>query len=109
MISPEVVLAIPAKVLDGFHFFAGLVLFIESLNKLERTSIFVRSCCPRLHATNLLKLLAWLLLAMGAGGALITPFLHLDPPTFQDVCVIVGFAVLVVRTRVKEFLKSEAK
>mgnify|MGYP007095261026 CR=1 FL=1 len=59
-----------------------------------------------------------LLLALGGAGAVIAPALPFLPvqepnawlpyllpaqtPTLPDVCVIVGFAVLIVRTRVKE-------
>ena len=46
--------------------------------------------------------MAWALLALGGAGAVITPFLPLEAPTLQDACVLLGFAVLIVRTRVKE-------
>jgi hypothetical protein len=43
-----------------------------------------------------------MLLAVGGAGAIVTPLMRLQPPTLQDVCVMLGFAVLIVRTRVKE-------
>jgi hypothetical protein len=86
------------------HFVAGLVVLAEALNKLERTHLFVRGRPGRQTATAWLKALAWSLLAVGGAGALATPFLadRFEQPTLQDVCVILGFAVLIVRTRVKE-------
>lgn len=85
------------------HWLSGFVVFAEALNKLERTA----PCRPgvlgwRRRTTEWLKALAWALLAVGGAGALITPLLPLETPTLQDVCVLLGFAVLIVRTRVKE-------
>ena len=93
---------VPAGVLAAMHWLAGLVVLAEALNKLERTALFVPGLGLRLRLVMALKLLAWVLLAIGAGGALVTPFMHLEPPTLQDAAVIVGFAVLVVRSRLRE-------
>ena len=85
------------------------------MNKLERTSPFAPGMTLHARVVDGLKALAWLLLAMGAGGALIGPFLqpmgiaapsvpllaHLAP-SLAEICVMGGFAVLIVRTRVKE-------
>lgn len=74
---------------------------------------------PRERATEWLKAVAWSLLALGGAGAVISPRFPFLPararaqrvaaipvarasPTLPDVCVIVGFAVLIVRTRVQE-------
>lgn len=85
------------------HWLSGFIVLAEALNKLERTA----PCRPgvlgwRKRSTEWLKALAWMLLAMGGAGALITPLLPLEPPTLQDMCVMAGVAVLIVRTRVKE-------
>jgi hypothetical protein len=56
---------------------------------------------------TILKAAAWGLLALGAAGAVITPLLHLETPTLQDACVMAGFAVLIVRTRVKETMDGQ--
>lgn len=85
--------------LQIIHFTAGLLLLAEALNKLERTSPLRPGLKPRERATEWLKALAWSLLALGGSGAVIAPA---QTPTLPDVCVIVGFAVLIVRTRVKE-------
>lgn len=84
------------------HFVSGLVVVAEALNKLERTDPLAPGLSHRQRLADVLKALAWGLLAVGGGGALVTPLLRLEQPTLQDVCVIVGFAVLIVRTRVKE-------
>jgi hypothetical protein len=89
--------------IDLVHWLAGLVVLAEALNKLERTSPCRRGLCARQRVTEWLKALAWSLLAAGGAGALVTPVLpFIDKPTARDACVLLGFAVLIVRTRVKE-------
>ncbi|MFN7041668.1 MAG: hypothetical protein ACK4OH_10930 [Acidovorax temperans] len=104
--------------LQLIHFTAGLLVLAEALNKLERTAPLRPGLKPRERATEWLKAVAWSLLALGGAGAVISPALPFLPvqepstwlpyllpaqtPTLPDVCVIVGFAVLIVRTRVKE-------
>ena len=97
------------------HWVSALVVLAESLNKLERSA----PCAPGLNAHDrlvvVLKSLAWMLLAMGSGVALAAPVmlamgwpgdyqpaLQLERPTASDTAVMLGFAVLIVRTRVKE-------
>lgn len=93
------------------HWLAGLIVLAEALNKLERTDVL-----PALTTTGLtlrerlatvLKASAWGLLALGAAGAVITPVLSLEAQTLQDTCVLAGFAILIVRTRVKETIDGK--
>lgn len=84
------------------HWVSGLIVLAEALNKLERTAPCRRGLSVRERATEWLKAIAWGLLAVGGAGALITPLLPLEQPTLQDACVLLGFATLIVRTRVKE-------
>lgn len=84
------------------HWLSGLIVVAEALNKLERTSPLAPHLSLHKRVVDLLKAIAWALLAIGGGGAVITPMLDLEKPTLQDVCVLLGFAVLIVRTRVKE-------
>jgi len=102
--------------LQLLHWVAGLVVLAEALNKLERTAPCAPGLRPRARLVAALKATAWGLLAMGAGGAVATPLLltlgmpahqypmllHLEQPTLAEVSVLCGFAVLVVRTRIKE-------
>mgnify|MGYP006992421045 CR=1 FL=1 len=55
------------------------------------------------------KVVAWWLLAVGAGGALVTPLLGLQAPTLQDAAVLGGFALLIVRSRFKESIPTPAE
>jgi hypothetical protein len=102
--------------LQMLHWVAGLVVLAEALNKLERTAPFAPGLRLRARLVAALKATAWALLALGAGGSVATPMLlalgvpahqyplllHLEQPTLAEVSVLCGFAVLVVRTRVKE-------
>lgn len=98
------------------HLIAAIVVLAEALNKLERCAPFARGMTRRARIVDGLKALAWLLLALGAAGALASPlllaagfpaagvgaFVRLGPPTLDQALVLAGFAVLIVRTRVKE-------
>ena len=92
--------------LQIIHFTAGLLVLAEALNNLDATAPLRPGLKPRERATEWLKAVAWSLLALGGAGAVIAPalpfLLPAQTPTLPDVCVIVGFAVLIVRTRVKE-------
>lgn len=105
--------------LQAIHAAAGLIVLAEALNKLERTAPCRRGLSARERITEWLKAVAWLLLALGGAGALVSPLMQylpmapspdgalallmpLQSPTLQDVCIALGFAVLIVRTRVKE-------
>lgn len=97
------------------HWLAGFIVLAEALNKLERTAPFARGLSLHTRVVDGLKALAWALLAIGAGGAVATPilgelgvhsrtsqaFLH-QAPTLAETAVLLGFAVLIVRTRIKE-------
>lgn len=101
--------------LQILHWLAGFIVLAEALNKLERTAPFAPGLMPRTRVVNGLKALAWVLLAIGAGGAVANPILgelgvysHASQqivhqtPSLAETAVLVGFAVLIIRTRVKE-------
>ncbi len=81
----------------------GLIVVAEALNKLERCrGLRQWPRGRRAQLVEVLKIAAWSLLALGGAGTLMTPLLRLSPPDLRDLCVIVGFAILIVRTRLKE-------
>lgn len=101
--------------LEIMHWIAGLIVVAEALNKLERTAPFAPHLSARKRLVDGLKAIAWALLAVGAGGAIASPLLHVSgipagsipwlahqSPTLAETAVLLGFAVLIVRTRVKE-------
>lgn len=101
--------------LQILHWLAGFVVLAEALNKLERTAPFAPGMSRHDRVVDGLKALAWALLALGAGGAVATPFLAAlgvhtstsqmvlhQAPSFAETAVLLGFAVLIIRTRVKE-------
>ena len=103
--------------LQVLHWLAGFIVLAEALNKLERTAPFAPGMTPNARLVDGLKAVAWALLALGGGGAVATPFLAAlgvhyldqnavihDTPSFAETTVLVGFAVLIVRTRFKEAL-----
>lgn len=102
MIQSDVFAFIPPWLLSGLHWVAGLIVFAEALNKLERTAPLAPGLSRPARIAAWLKFAAWLLLSAGGAGALITPLLHLERPTLQDVATLLGFAVLIIRTRFKE-------
>lgn len=102
--------------LQILHIVAGFIVLAEALNKLERVDPLGRGLTWHERLVDGLKALAWMLLTLGAGGALAGPLLlsmglpadaggevvRLGPPTLDQTLVLAGFAVLIVRTRVKE-------
>ena len=101
--------------LQCLHWLSAVVVLAEALNKLERTSPMAEGLTPRERLVDWLKALAWAMLALGAGGAIATPILlstgtadaastllRFDTPNLTETCVMAGFAILIVRTRIKE-------
>ena len=85
---------------------AAVIVVAEGLNKLDRTNPLEEGLCTRARACAWLKGLAWLLLTLGAGIYLfeIAFGASLDSVLARQAgpLVLLGFAVLVIRTRVKE-------
>jgi hypothetical protein len=102
-------------VIQVFHWLAGFIVLAEALNKLERVNLTDPSLAPRERLIDALKAIAWALMALGSAGALANPVLSTmahefpanhwlitRPPTPADTAVLLGFALLIVRTRLKE-------
>lgn len=101
--------------LQILHWLAGLIILAEALNKLERTHPLAAGLRRRQRLVDMLKVLAWTLLALGGGAAVAAPLLlvlgvhsgqllllRLEHPLLAETAVLLGFAVLIVRTRIKE-------
>lgn len=88
--------------IDVIHFISGVVILAEALNKLERCHPMAPGLTCHARVVDALKALAWGLLALAGGGAIVTPLLPLETPTLQDTALAAGFATLIIRTRVKE-------
>lgn len=97
------------------HTVAALVVLAEALNKLERTCPLAAGLTKHQRLMDGLKAMAWSLLALGSGTALLglllagmgihsgaVDALRLGPPDLSDTAIMAGFAVLIFRTRVKE-------
>jgi hypothetical protein len=97
------------------HWFAGFIVLAEGLNKLERTAPLQPGLSARARLVVLLKVFAWILLVLGAAGAIVRPFVALrfgdlhfgrllitDRVSVADLFVLGGFALLIVRSRFKE-------
>ena len=101
--------------LQTIHLLAALVVLAEALNKLERTTPFAPGMSHHERLVDGLKALAWALLALGAGCTVAAPLLVAKgmqtnylplfdgaPPLIDQTAIMLGFAVLIVRTRIKE-------
>lgn len=100
-------------VLVVLHWLAALVVLLEAMNKLERCHPLEPGLSRRARVVVVLKAVAWILLALGAAGQVVQPalvssvhrvgsWLLLDRPSVVDLLYAVGFAVLIVRSRLKE-------
>ena len=93
-----------APVFAWVAYASAFVILAESLNKLDRSRFQTVFGLPLRHQVALLlNIAARLQLAWGSGGVL-ADLLHFtkNPPDMREACFLLGFAVLIVRTRVKE-------
>jgi hypothetical protein len=95
-----------SAVLDALVVIAAVIVVAEGLNKLDRADPLEGGLCTRDRASAWLKGLAWLLLTLGAGIYLFEIVIGTNPAGVlaqqAGPLVLIGFAVLIVRTRVKE-------
>lgn len=90
--------------IEALHIVASTVVISEALNKLERCQPTARGLCARQRVIEVLKALAWGLLACGAGIPLVDWLMPVPDHllALSQACTMAGVAVLIVRTRVKE-------
>lgn len=98
-----------SMLLTAVHCVAGAIVLAEALNKLERAAPLQPGLCPRGRLVVVIKAAGWSLLAIGAGGALVTPLLNLPGPSLGDAATMTGFALLVVRSRLREGVRPAAE
>lgn len=102
------------------HWLAGIVVLAEALNKLQRADLFDAGSghpYPRLRCLSMvfrpwlwsvpyailtIKTVAWFLLAICAGYAVMRPLMHISVPDPEDVAGLTGFALLIMRSRLRE-------
>lgn len=90
------------EIIQGVYWASGLIVFAEALNKLHRSEPLRRGMQLRNRVVEVLKSFAWMFLAVGGAGAMASPVMSHAGPSAQEVCMALGFAVLIVRTRIKE-------
>jgi hypothetical protein len=109
------------QLIEMAHWIAGFIVLAEGLNKLERCAPLQRGLSRLARTVVLLKVMAWVALVLGAGGAVLRPFivgaiggdLHLgrvlmtDRVSLADLLCLGGFALLIVRSRLKEPLHHD--
>lgn len=98
---------------------AALIVLAEALNKLERADLWSgrggsvqRLRClahlatpwrwTRPAAVLVFKVLGWAFISIGAAGELVGPLLGTRWPLPATTAVIGGFALLIIRSRLKE-------
>ena len=92
-----------ALVILAVQLIAAFIVEAEALNKIERADPRTLSVRSRAGWVAILKVAGWVVLAIGAGGALMTPLVPgAQAPDWWNVCTLAGFAVLIVRTRLRE-------
>lgn len=87
---------------------AGIIVLAEALNKLERTCPFEPGLSWRERAVVWLKTLGWIALAIGGAGAAGSMILFRAAPNPGEVFTMVGFALLIIRSRVGEILPDRS-
>ncbi|MGY8903202.1 MAG: hypothetical protein ACKVIH_01475 [Burkholderiales bacterium] len=88
-------------ILMSLSFLAALIVLAEALNKLERADLS-HFAFDRATTVAVCKVLGWSLLALGSAGVLVQPLLGMPTPDVTSACALGGFALLIVRTRLKE-------
>lgn len=90
--------------IDSIYILASAVVVAEALNKLERCQPTARGLAPKQRVIEVLKAVAWGLLACGAGGVIVNWIMPMPEHllALAQAFTMAGVAVLIVRTRVKE-------
>ena len=96
--------------IDALHWFAAVLILAEALNKLERTHVRGFMDLPwKRRAELVMKLAAWSCMAIGSMGIVAQPLVPMPWPGLADALVVLGLALLLLRTRVTENLFREER
>lgn len=93
---------IAAIVLQALTVLAALVILAEALNKVERAQVRAPGLGLRARVLAWLKGISWILLALGACGVFGRMLFGQPPPDLDGLLLLIGVAIIVVRSRVKE-------
>ena len=95
--------SLPQTLLFAIYWCAALVVLSEALNKLQRTDLLRRGLKPMQRLSVVLNVLGWMLFAVAAAGAIVSPVIVGYTVRLQDAALMLGLAVFIVHRRIKEF------
>ena len=88
---------------------AALLVGAEGMNKLDRTNLRQPGLSWQERGLLMLRALGWSLLVLSCGCILTTPLVPSWPPiTIRESGVVGGFALLVLRERLREWCTHRA-
>ena len=74
----------------------------EALNKLHRIDPLQKGLTRMQRVRAILNVLGWMLFAVAAAGALVSPVISVYTVKLQDAALMLGLAVFIVHRRLKE-------
>lgn len=103
------------------HWIAALVIAVQSTDRLFQCPLMERGIKPIDRFYRAIKGAAWACMAFASFGVLAAPFFSAtgfhgvtlilvnQPPNVSEVGIYVGFALLIVRSWVREFMTIKAE
>ena len=82
------------------HWLSGLIVLAIGLAQLEHLSPGAKGLTNKVRLQLLVEAAFWIVLCIGAAGAIVTPLMPLEKPTLQDACVLIGVAGIVICRRI---------
>lgn len=91
------------------HIVIGTIVFSEGLNKLERTDLRAPGLTLRQRIVTVLKVLGWFSIVLGSAGMIVAGWLPRVYVELGYTLMVLGFALLVLRSRVRETPAGERR